>query len=183
LKIRLSPLSFYQVNRSQAERLYRLAAEAAAVGPEDTLLDLYCGAGTIGLSMAKNCLQLIGVESVPDAVADAQKNAAENGIANARFLCADAGEAAAQLSREGVRPAAVILDPPRKGCSKETVEAAAALAPQRIIYVSCDPATLARDLALFEEKGYKTVKVTPVDMFPRTAHVECVALLNNGGIV
>lgn len=177
LRFRLSPHSFYQVNREQAERLYALAAEAAALTGKETLLDLYCGTGTIGLSMAAQAAQVIGVEVVPQAVEDARRNAADNGIENARFLCADAGQAAARLRAEGVRPDVVVLDPPRKGCDEAVVDTVALMAPDRVVYVSCDPATLARDLRVFGERGYAVRQVTPVDMFPRTAHVECVALL------
>ncbi len=177
LRFRLSPRSFYQVNRDQAERLYQLAAREAALTGDDVLLDLYCGTGTIGLSMAHRVRQLIGVEIVAPAIEDAKQNAADNGIGNARFLCADAAKAAAQLEKEGVRPTVVIVDPPRKGCDKALIDTIARMNPDRVVYVSCDPATLARDAALFDTVGYRTVRVTPVDMFPRTAHVETVALL------
>ena len=177
LHFRLSPRSFYQVNRPQAEKLYGLAAEAAALTGRETLLDLYCGTGTIGLSMAARAGQVIGVETVEDAVEDARRNAKENGIGNARFLCADAGRAAAQLAQEGVKPDVVILDPPRKGCDEAVISAVADMEPARVVYVSCDPATLARDLKRFADQGYWTEEITPVDMFPRTPHVECVALL------
>ncbi|MBO5797186.1 MAG: 23S rRNA (uracil(1939)-C(5))-methyltransferase RlmD [Clostridia bacterium] len=178
LEFSLSPRSFYQVNHDQAEKLYTLAAEAAGLTGEETLLDLYCGTGTIGLSMAAKVKQLIGVEVVAAAVEDARRNATRNGVENARFLCADAGEAAKQLKAEGIRPDVVVLDPPRKGCSPDVVETVAAMGPARVVYVSCDPATLARDLKLFAELGYETKQVTPVDMFPRTAHVETVVLLS-----
>ena len=178
LRFRLSPQSFYQVNRTQAERLYALAAENAALTGTETVLDLYCGTGTIGLSMAAKAGQVIGVEVVEQAVEDARRNAEENGITNARFLCADAGRAAAQLQTEGVHPDVVIVDPPRKGCAEAVIDVIAEMAPARVVYVSCDPATLARDLVLFADKGYRTTRVTPVDMFPRTAHVETVCLLS-----
>ncbi len=177
LEFRLSPLSFYQVNAPQAERLYGLAKQAAVLTGDDVLLDLYCGTGTIGLSMAHQAKELIGVEITPQAVEDAKQNAIDNGIHNARFLNADAAKAAAQLEREGVRPNVVILDPPRKGCDAALIETVARMAPDRAVYVSCDPATLARDLKLFAEHGYQTESVTPVDMFPRTHHVESVAKL------
>ncbi len=177
VKVRISPLSFYQVNREQAQRLYAKAAEYAALKAETLLLDLYCGAGTIGLSMADKVGELIGVETVPQAVEDARLNAKENGITNAKFICADAGEAAQMLLEQGKHPDVIILDPPRKGCSAETISAAVGMEPERIVYVSCDPATLARDCAEFESQGYFVREVTPVDMFPRTAHVESVALL------
>ena len=178
IKVRISPLSFYQVNRTQAERLYKKAAEYAGAEKIKLLLDLYCGAGTIGLSMADRAEELIGIETVAPAVEDAKKNAAANGIENARFICADAGEAAEKLLTEGKRPEVIILDPPRKGCSEQTVRAAAKMAPDRIVYVSCDPATLARDCAAFKELGYEVEEATPVDLFPRTAHVETVCLLS-----
>ena len=177
LEFSLSPRSFYQVNHAQAERLYALAAEAAALTGTETLLDLYCGTGTIGLSMAHAAGQLIGVEVVAAAVKDARLNAERNGVENARFLCADAGEAARQLAAEGVRPDVVVLDPPRKGCTPDVVETVAGMCPARVVYVSCDPATLARDLKQFASLGYITRAVTPVDMFPRTAHVETVCAL------
>ena len=178
LRFRLSPRSFYQVNRRQAEILYGVAAELASPGPEDTVLDLYCGTGTIGLTMAGKAGQVIGVESVAEAVEDAERNAEDNGVGNARFLCADAGEAAERLRTEGIRPSIVILDPPRKGCAPAVIETIAAMSPGRVVYVSCDPATLARDLKRFEERGYRTEKVQPVDMFPRTPHVECVVSMS-----
>lgn len=180
LMFRLSPRSFYQVNRDQAERLYQTAADAAALNADDTLLDVYCGTGTIGLSMARRVKTLIGVEIVAPAVEDAKRNAAENGITNARFLCADAAKAAAQLEQEGIRPTVVVLDPPRKGCDNALLQTVARMTPERVVYVSCDPATLARDCAVFAKLGYITQTVTPVDMFPRTAHVETVALLSRG---
>jgi len=178
LRFRLSPHSFYQVNHAQTERLYRLAADLAGLTGTETLLDLYCGTGTIGLSMAHKAGQVIGVEVVPAAVEDARRNAEANGITNARFLCADAAQAAAQLEKEGVRPDVVVLDPPRKGCDEALVRTVADMHPQRIVYVSCDPATLSRDLARFVPLGYGVQTVRSVDLFPRTAHVETVALLS-----
>ena len=178
LKFRISPLSFYQVNRNQAEKLYSKAAEYAGLTGSETVMDLYCGAGTIGLSMAEKAKEIIGVEIVPEAIADAKINAEINGINNARFICGDAAQAAETLKAEGIRPDVIILDPPRKGCSPEMVKSAAEFGPERIVYVSCDPATLARDCGLFKELGYTAVKATPVDMFPRTGHVETVVLLS-----
>lgn len=177
LEFMLSPQSFYQVNHNQAERLYALAREYAKLRSTDILMDLYCGTGTIGLSMAKGCKELIGVEVVPEAIEDAKKNAKANGIENARFICADAAKAAQALKDEGVSPQVVILDPPRKGCDSALIHTVKEMAPERVVYVSCDPATLARDLKIFAELGYETQEVTPVDMFPRTAHVESVAKL------
>lgn len=176
-KVRLSPLSFYQVNRATAEKLYKKAAEYAR--PEGkTLLDLYCGAGTIGLSMANVARKIIGVEIVAPAVADARFNARLNGIENAEFICSDAASAAAELARKNISPDIVIVDPPRKGCSPELISTITeSFSPERVVYVSCDPATMARDIKLFGEKGYILKEYTPVDMFPRTAHVETVCLL------
>lgn len=172
LRFSLSPQAFYQVNTEAAERLYAVAAEYAALTGAETLLDLYCGVGTIGLSMAAKARQIIGVEIVPQAVENAVKNAAANGISNARFFCADAGEAAARLADEGIRPDVVVLDPPRKGCDQKTLEAVARMAPGRIVYISCNSATLARDCALLEPLGYAAMRCRPVDLFPRTAHCE-----------
>ncbi len=178
LEFQLSPLSFYQINRTQAERLYEKAAEYAALTGQETLLDLYCGAGTIGLSLAKKAKKLIGVEIVPEAVENAKQNAVKNGLKNAEFLCGDAAWAAAELKRREGSPDVIILDPPRKGCARELIETAASFSARHIVYVSCDPATLARDLKYFAELGYPPVEATPVDMFPATAHVETVVLLS-----
>lgn len=177
LNFHISPMSFYQVNRDQAERLYTIAGEYAGLTGSETLLDLYCGTGTIGLSMAKKAKRVIGVEVVEQAVEDARKNAEQNGITNAEFICADAAKAASMLKNRGERPNVVILDPPRKGCDAELIETVAKMLPERVVYVSCDPATLARDLKLFAEKGYQPQVLTPVDMFPRTSHIESVCLL------
>lgn len=175
VKIRISPLSFYQVNRDMAERLYEKAAEYAE--PEGkTVLDLYCGAGTIGLSMADRAKMIIGAEIVPEAVRDAKINAEANGIKNARFMCADAADAAKQLHREGLCPDVVIVDPPRKGCSAELLRTVANdFSPKKLVYISCDPATLARDAAILSDLGYQLLEYTPVDLFPKTHHVECAA--------
>lgn len=179
LTFTLSPLSFYQVNRTQAERLYGLAAEFAGLTGTETLLDLYCGTGTIGLSMAGRARKVVGVEIIPDAVENARQNAAANGIRNAEFLCGDAALAARELADRGERPDVVLLDPPRKGCAPELIETVARdLAPRRVVYVSCDPATLARDLKLFAQRGYRPMQAAPVDMFPATLHVETVVQLS-----
>lgn len=178
VEVEISPLSFYQVNRRGAELLYRQAAELADLGPEDILLDLYCGAGTIGLSMAHRVKELVGVEIVESAVRDAEKNAERNGVRNARFLRADAGTAAAQLEKEGLRPSVVVTDPPRKGCDAATLAAVVRMEPRRVVMVSCNPATMARDLKALGEAGYQVETVQPVDMFPRTAHVECVVSMS-----
>ena len=178
LDFRISPLSFYQINRSQAERLYGIASELADLKKGETLMDLYCGTGTIGLSMSSLAGRLIGVEIVPQAIEDARKNAADNGITNAEFICADAASAAVRLSERSIRPDCVIIDPPRKGCAPQLIDTVAQMSPERIVYVSCDPATLARDLKIFGEKGYSVNKAVPVDMFPRTVHVETVVLMS-----
>ena len=178
--VRLGPLSFYQVNTLAAERLYGVAAQYAQLTSDDTLLDLYCGMGTIGLSMADQCRELIGVEIVPEAIESAKANAARMGetvAAKSRFFCADAGQAATQLAAEGLHPDIVMLDPPRKGCDEATLSAVVRMAPRRVVYVSCNPATAARDAAWLEKNGYHAEKVQPVDLFPRTTHVEAVLLL------
>ena len=177
LRFQISPLSFYQVNHAQAERLYALAGEYAGLTGRETVLDLYCGTGTIGLSMANRAGRVIGIEAVEQAVENARENAALNHIENAEFLCMDAVEAAQQLAQRGERPDVVVLDPPRKGCAPELIRTVADMAPSRIVYVSCDPATLARDLKLFRTFGYSAGPITPVDLFPRTKHVECVVLI------
>ena len=179
LKFKISPFSFWQVNRAQAEKLYGKAKEYANLKSDDVLLDLYCGTGTIGLTMADKCKTLVGAEIVEDAIKDANENAATNDIKNARFICADASQAAAQLKAEGLKPDVVVLDPPRKGCGEDVILTVTQMSPKRVVYVSCDPATLARDLHIFESNGYKTKEVTPCDMFPRTAHVETVVLLSH----
>lgn len=183
--VRLGPLSFYQVNTLAAERLYGVAAQYAQLTPDDTLLDLYCGMGTIGLSMAEQCRELIGVEIVPEAIESAKANAArmvKAVAAKSRFFCADAGQAATQLAAEGLHPDIVMLDPPRKGCDEATLSAVVRMAPRRVVYVSCNPATAARDAAWLEQNGYHAEKVQPVDLFPRTKHCECVIALSKGEI-
>ena len=183
--VRLGPLSFYQVNTLAAERLYGVAAQYAQLTPDDALLDLYCGMGTIGLSMADQCRELIGVEIVPEAIESAKANAARMGkavAAKSRFFCADAGQAATQLAAEGLHPDIVMLDPPRKGCDEATLSAVVRMAPRRVVYVSCNPATAARDAAWLEKNGYHAEKVQPVDLFPRTKHVETVVLLSKGEV-
>ncbi len=176
-RFRISMLSFYQVNPAQAEKLYDKAAQYAGLSGKETVLDLYCGTGTIGLTMAKKAKETIGVEIVPQAVEDAKVNALLNSAVNARFICADASEAAEKLEKDGVKPDVVILDPPRKGCSADVLDTAARMSPGKIVYISCDPATLARDCAVLEKLGYKVGAVCPVDMFPACGHVETVALL------
>lgn len=177
LEFEIAPHAFYQVNRTQAETLYGKAAEYAALTGNENLLDLYCGTGTIGLSMAHKAKKLIGAEIVPAAIENAKRNAVRNHIENAEFICGDAAYAAKVLYDRGEKPDVVIIDPPRKGCDTALIATIAAMRPERVVYVSCDPATLARDLKQFDESGYKIQAVTPVDMFPCTAHVETVVLL------
>ncbi|WP_312642613.1 23S rRNA (uracil(1939)-C(5))-methyltransferase RlmD [Hydrogenoanaerobacterium sp.] len=179
VKIDISPLSFYQVNREGAEQLYSIAAEFAGLTGNELLLDLYCGAGTIGLSMAHKVRELIGVEIIPAAIENAKQNAKNNGITNAHFICDDAKGAAAMLKQQGLTPDVIVLDPPRKGCEPEVLQLVADMCPQRIVMVSCNSATLARDLAVLQTLGYQTVNAQPVDMFPRTSHVETCVLLSH----
>ena len=179
VSVEISPRSFYQVNTPAAERLYKQAAEFAQ--PEGkVLLDLYCGAGTIGLSMAREAERVIGAEIVPEAVENAKRNAAASGFGNAEFICADAGQAADDLAKRGLKPDVIILDPPRKGCGEETLAACAEMSPERIVMISCNPATAARDCARLEELGYRAEKVRAFDLFPRTGHAECVVLMSLG---
>lgn len=177
LKFNISPLSFYQVNHDQAEKLYRIAAEYAGLTGREFLIDLYCGTGTIGLSMAHKAKKVLGIEIIPQAIKNAKTNANLNGILNAEFICSDASKAAENLCRENVQPDVILVDPPRKGCDAVVIESINKMNPERVVYVSCDPETLARDLKLFKEMSYKVMEVTPVDMFPRTAHVETVVQL------
>ena len=177
LTFQLSPRSFYQVNHDQAERLYRAAIDQAEITKNDTVLDLYCGVGTITLAMASAAGKVIGVEVIPQAVEDARENARRNGIENAEFFCGDAGEAALSLEARGVKADVVVVDPPRKGLNADTIEALARFEPRRIVYVSCDPATLARDVALLKERGYQVKNAMACDLFPRCSHVESVVCL------
>ena len=178
LTFRLSPRSFYQVNHYQAQRLYQAAIEQAEITKNDTVLDLYCGVGTITLAMAGAAGKVIGVEVVPQAVEDARENAKRNGIENANFFCGDAGQAALELEKQGIKADVVVVDPPRKGLNADTIEALSRFAPRRIVYVSCDPATLARDVALLKERGYALKNAMAADLFPRCAHVESVICLS-----
>lgn len=174
----LSPESFYQVNTLQAERLYGVAKEFAQLTGEERLLDLYCGAGTIGLSMADQVKELVGVEIVPEAVENARKNAQRARISNARFFCGDAGTIAGQLVQQGEIPDVITVDPPRKGCDDVAIHAMVQMQPKRIVMISCNPATAARDCAELEKLEYHVDLVQPVDLFPGTGHVECVVLLS-----
>ena len=178
LNFRLSPRSFYQVNHHQAQRLYEAAISQAEITKNDTVLDLYCGVGTITLAMASAAGKVIGVEVVPQAVEDAKDNAARNGIENAEFFCGDAGQAALELEKQGIKADVVVVDPPRKGLNADTIEALARFAPRRIVYVSCDPATLARDVALLKARGYRLKNALAADLFPKCSHVESIVTLN-----
>ena len=182
LRFSLSPRAFFQVNPPQAEKLYEKALEFAGIKIGTLALDLYCGTGTIALCMAGRGARVIGAEIVAEAVENARRNAMDNALNDhCEFLCADAAEAANEFRRRGLRPEVIVVDPPRKGLSPEVIEAAAGMDPDRIVYVSCDPGTLARDLKLFLQKGYIAEKCTSVDMFPRTSHVETVCLLTHKG--
>lgn len=175
---RLSIPAFYQVNHAQTEALYALVADLAALTGRETLLDLYCGTGTIGLTLAGRAKALLGAEIVPQAVEDARENARRNGIQNARFVCADAAQVAAELSEKGEGVDVAIVDPPRKGLAPQVVDSLLQIAPRRLVYVSCDPATLARDLKTLT-RDYALTRVQSVDLFPRTHHVETVCLLEH----
>ncbi len=177
LNFRLSPRSFYQVNHHQAQRLYEAAIAQAQITKADTVLDLYCGVGTITLCMAGAAGRVIGVEVIPQAVEDARDNAARNGIGNAEFFCGDAGAPALELEKQGIRADVVVVDPPRKGLNADTIEALARFAPRRIVYVSCDPATLARDVALLKQRGYRLQNAMACDLFPRCSHIESIVTL------
>ena len=178
LNFRLSPRSFYQVNHHQAQLLYQAAIQQAEITKNDTVLDLYCGVGTITLAMASAAGKVIGVEVIPQAVEDAKDNAKSNGIENAEFFCGDAGQAALELEKNGVKPDVVVVDPPRKGLNADTIEALHRMSPRRVVYVSCDPATLARDVALLKQRGYELKNAMAADLFPRCSHVESVVCLS-----
>lgn len=178
LRFRLSVPSFFQVNRAQTEVLYGKALELAALTGNETVLDLYCGIGTISLALAKNARRVIGAEVVPEAIKDAKANAARNGITNAGFFCGDAEDIAAKLAHDGLKPDVITVDPPRKGLAPGVVDAIVRMNPERVVYVSCDPATLARDVKRFTEQGYQPHTALAVDLFPRTSHVETVVLMS-----
>lgn len=175
---RLSPHAFYQVNHAQTEKLYARALELADLHGGETVVDLYCGAGTITLALAARAGRVIGVEIVPEAVENAKENAARNGVGNVSFVCADAGQAAMLLAERGEHPDVLTVDPPRKGLDEQAIEAIARMQPPRVVYVSCDPATLARDVKRFAACGYRAVTARAYDLFPRTKHVETVVLMS-----
>ena len=178
LELRLSVPSFYQVNHDQAQRLYEKALEYAGLTGRELAVDLYCGAGTITQVLARRARHVIGGEIVPEAIRDAEDSARRNGVDNVEFLCGDASRLAAELRQRGLRPDVICVDPPRKGLAPDVVEAAASMRPGHIVYVSCDPATLARDVARFAPLGYCPVRACAVDLFPGTAHVETICLLS-----
>ena len=178
LIFRLSVPSFFQINRNQTEKLYAKALEFAQLTGNETVLDLYCGIGTISLALAKQAGRVIGAEIVPRAIEDAKENAQRNQISNAEFFCGDAGAIAHKLAQDGIRPDVICVDPPRKGLSPDVPATLAQMAPDRIVYVSCDPATLARDVKRLGELGYSVKKAQAIDLFPRTAHIETVVLLS-----
>lgn len=175
---RISPQSFYQVNPVQTEILYNKAIEYADLTGKETVIDAYCGTGTIGLIASKKAKSVIGVELNKDAVRDAISNAKCNSIKNERFFCADATEFMVDMAAEWEKADVIFLDPPRSGSTKECLDAVVKMAPKRVVYVSCNPETLARDLAYITKKGYKAKEAVPVDCFPWTGHVESVCLLS-----
>ena len=175
---RLSVPSFYQVNRAQAERLYAKAIEFADLTGRETVLDLYCGAGTITLALSDHAKKVLGAEIVPEAIDDARENAVRNEVKNVEFFCGDASDVAKKLAQEHLRPDVITVDPPRKGLAPDVVESIAEMQPERVVYVSCDSATMARDVKRFAELGYTATRAAAVDMFPRADHIETVCLLS-----
>jgi 23S rRNA (uracil1939-C5)-methyltransferase len=174
-KFNISPLSFFQVNPVQTEVLYNKALEYADLTGEETVFDAYCGTGTISLFLSKKAKMVYGVEIIPQAIENAKENAKANGIYNAKFIVGKSEEEIPRLIKQGIKADVVVVDPPRKGCEESLLKALAEIEPRRIVYVSCDPATLARDLSVLDNLGYKTLEIQPVDMFPQGHHVECVA--------
>lgn len=176
--ISISSKSFYQINTPAAEGVYKIAKEYANLNGNETLLDLYCGAGTVGLSMSDKVKKLIGVEIIPQAIENAKANAKANGVENAEFICGDAGKIATKLALKNEKPDVIVIDPPRKGCDTTTLDAILKMSPDRVVYISCNPATAARDCKYLCENGYALKRLRPADMFPRTTHVETVILLS-----
>ena len=171
VKFRISPLSFFQVNSIQMEALYKKTLEYAGLTGSETVIDLYCGIGTISLFLAKKAKRVYGIEVVSQAIDDARINAEINGIDNVEFIEGAAEKVMPKIAERGIKPDVIVVDPPRRGCDEKTLEAIARVSPDRVVYVSCNPATLARDLRYLEDRGYKTEEVQPVDMFPQTHHV------------
>ena len=174
----ISAQSFYQVNTEMAEKLYQTAIDFSDLNSDSIVIDAYSGIGTIGLSFAKQVKEVYGVEVIETAVEDAKKNAERNGITNAHYVADSAENAMAKWSKDGIKPDVIIVDPPRKGLTESFIKASVAMQPEKITYVSCNPATMARDIKLYQELGYELKKVQPVDLFPQTHHVETVALLS-----
>ena len=177
LNFHISPRSFFQVNTRQAERLYEQALAYADLHGTETVIDAYCGTGTITLFLAQKARKVYGIEIVQPAILDARKNARDNHVKNAEFIVGDTTAVMPALYKQGIRPDVVVVDPPRAGCTETVLRTFANMKPQRIVYVSCNPATLARDLAILKELGYLAQEVQPVDLFPQTSHVENIALL------
>ncbi|MDK6689308.1 MULTISPECIES: 23S rRNA (uracil(1939)-C(5))-methyltransferase RlmD [Aerococcus] len=182
LTFRISSKSFFQVNTSQAEKLYHQALEAADLKGDEVVVDAYCGIGTISLCLAQAAKEVYGVEIVPDAIDQARENAQINGLNNVTFKAGKAEEVIQNWVQAGLKPDVVVVDPPRKGLAEDFIQSVLEVQPEKIVYVSCNPATLARDLAKFVDQGYQLGKVQPVDMFPQTHHVECVVLIEKGGL-
>ena len=182
LHFAVSPQSFLQVNPKQTQVLYREAIHLLNPNPNETIADVYCGIGTISLAIAKHAKTVIGIECVPEAIEDANQNAAHNSIQNATFLCGNAEDVLPKLVKDGLKPDAIVIDPPRKGCEPKVLDAIAESGVSRVVYVSCNPSTLARDAKLLCEKGYHIKHVQPVDMFPHTHHVESVVLMSRAGL-
>ena len=178
LKFDLSLRSFFQINPKQAENLYNKAIEYADLTGKETVLDLYCGTGTITLCLAKQAKNVIGAEIVPEAIENAKENAVKNSITNAEFYCADASQIAANLLADGLKPDVITVDPPRKGLSADVIKSVSEMSPERVVYISCDPGTLSRDINIFSSFGYQPVKAECFDMFPRCSHVETVVWMS-----
>jgi len=176
-KFRISPLSFFQVNPVQTEVLYGKALEYAGLKGEETVFDAYCGIGTISLFLSKKAKKVYGVEVVPQAIENAKENARLNGVKNVEFLVGESETVIPELYRKGIEADVIVVDPPRKGCGEKLLEVIAEMGPEKVVYVSCNPATLARDLKYLSERGFEVKEVQPVDMFPQTVHVECVVLI------
>lgn len=177
LDFKLSVASFFQVNRAQAEKLYKIALDYANINANETVVDLYCGTGTITLLMSKKAKRAFGIEIIPEAILDAKQNAIINSIDNAEFICADAKTAAEDFANKKFHPDVICVDPPRKGLDINTISSIIKMSPKKIVYISCDPATLARDLQIFSKSNYKIMKAEALDMFPSTPHIESVVLL------
>ena len=181
-KFRISPLSFFQVNPIQTEVLYNKALEYADLQGEETVFDAYCGIGTISLFLSKKARKVYGVEIVPQAIENAKENAKLNGITNVEFIAGESEAVIPELYRKGIKADVIVVDPPRKGCDEKLLDVIAKMEPERVVYVSCNPATLARDLKYLSERGYQVREIQPVDMFPQTVHVECIIMMTNSGL-